>query len=247
MLRNWLSLLSAEQDKLKKEIKFMKSNSERRNFLKFGAGAAGILAAASPIGQSLAATCGLTPPQNEGPFYPGQEQFHPDNDITQIPGRAARALGQIIYVRGKVVDQKCLPVRGANVEIWQACSSGRYNNVKDPNPAPLDPGFKYWGEAFTDDQGEYVFKTIMPGSYPADTDWTRPPHIHFKIACLGYEELTTQLYFKGNVLNKDDLILRRIPAAERDRVVVDFQPAPAGFEAGSWVGSFDITLRSIRD
>lgn len=224
----------------------MNSNSERRQFLKLGAGAAGIFALSSPITKALAASCGLTPPQTSGPFYPGESLFHADSDLTSIPGHSARAQGQIIYVRGKVVDQYCKPVQGANVEIWQACASGKYNNQKDSNPAPLDPHFKYWAEAFTDANGEYYFKTIIPGAYPADTDWTRPPHIHFKVSCLGYKELVTQMYFKGNALNDHDLILQQIPARQRDSVVVDFQPSPMGFEPGSLTGSFDITLRSIR-
>ncbi len=224
----------------------MKSPSGRRRFLKLGAGSAGLFAFSNPITRALAASCGLTPPQTLGPFYPGQSQFRADTDLTSLPGHAARALGQVVYVKGKVVDQHCRPVQGANVEIWQACASGKYNNPKDPNTAPLDPHFKYWAEAFTDENGDYIFKTIIPGAYPADADWTRPPHIHFKISRLGYVELVTQMYFKGNALNERDLILRQIPASGWDRVVVDFQPSSPELEAGSLSGNFDITVRSVR-
>ena len=224
----------------------MSSNSERRQFLKFGAGAAGLFAFSSPMTKAFAASCGLTPPQTTGPFYPGESLFHTDSDLTTIPGHAARAQGQIIYVRGKVVDQHCRPVKGANVEVWQACASGKYNNQNDPNTAPLDPHFKYWAEAFTDDKGEYYFKTIIPGAYPAGPEWMRPPHIHFKVSCLGYKELVTQMYFKGDSLNDRDLVFQEIPLGERDSVVVDFQPSPVGFEPGSLIGNFDITLHSLR-
>ena len=222
------------------------SPSDRRKFLKLGAGAAGFLAAATPIAKAFAASCGATPPQTSGPFYPGESQFKQDGDLTQIPGHSQRALGQVVYIRGKVVDARCSPVVGANVEIWQACASGKYNNPKDPNPAPVDPDFKYWGEAFTDQNGEYLFKTIIPGAYPADTDWVRPPHIHFKVTRLGYRDLVTQMYFKGDALNDRDLILLNIPANERGSVIVDFQPSPVGFEPGTLTGNFDITLQSVR-
>jgi len=190
----------------------MKTDSNRRQFLKLGAGTAGALALSNPITKALASSCGLTPPQTSGPFYPGESLFRPENDLTFISGHTARALGQVIYVRGKVMDRRCQPVEGANVEIWQACASGKYNNPKDPNPAPLDPNFRYWGETYTDANGEYFFKTIIPGAYPAANDWTRPPHIHFKVTRLGYRELVTQLYFKGDPLNDQDLILQQIPA-----------------------------------
>lgn len=221
---------------------------DRRNFLKVGAGiSAGALAFGGFLPKALAATCGLTPPQTEGPFYPGEAEFTAENDLTVVPGAPRRALGKVVYVRGTVQDQLCRPLAGVNVEIWQACESGSYNNSKDPNPAPRDPYFKYWGETFTDENGAYSFKTIEPGAYPADNQgWVRPAHIHFKVSKLGYRELTTQMYFKGDPHNAKDYILLDLPPAERERVVVEFQPAGPGFEPGSRAGTFDITLRSVR-
>lgn len=218
------------------------ATSSRRKFLAFGAGTAGAFAFFSPMTKAIAASCGLTPPQTPGPFYPGENLFHQDNDLTQIAGNASRALGQVILIQGRILDAQCKPVEGATVEIWQACASGRYNNPTDTNTAPLDPAFKYWGETSTDAQGMYRFKSIKPGAYPADTDWTRPPHVHFKVSRLGYHELVTQMYFKGDALNDVDQILQAIPAAERSRVIVDFQPSGADF----LTGSFDITLQSVR-
>lgn len=220
--------------------------SNRRQFFKMGASTAGALVLASPIAKAFVASCGLTPPQTPGPFYPGETLFHPDSDLTSIAGHATRALGQVIYLRGSVLDQRCNPIEGATVEIWQACASGKYNNPNDTNTAPLDQNFKYWAEASTNEKGEYAFKTIIPGAYPADTDWTRPPHIHFKVTRLGYKELVTQLYFKGESLNDRDLILQRIPADERSRVIVEFLPSTPDLEPGSLVGDFDLTLQSVR-
>ena len=116
------------------------SESNRRKFLKLGAGTTGAWLLSGPVTQALTAACGQeTPAQTSGPFYPGESNFHPDADLTRIPGHATAAKGQVVLIRGKVLDSKCRPVAGANVEIWQACASGRYNNIKDPNPAPIDP------------------------------------------------------------------------------------------------------------
>ena len=227
--------------------------NSRRRFMKWGATAAGALVAANPIGRALAESrrsvqaCGLTPAQTAGPFYPGESQFHTDNDLTQVPGASQRALGQVIYIRGQVIDTACRPIAGANVEIWQACASGRYNNPKDPNPAPLDPHFKYWGETHTDEQGRYEFKTIIPGAYPADVGWDRPPHIHVKVARLGYRELISQMYFAGEALNESDLILREVPAGDRSRVIVEFRPVGPELEPGALIGEFDLCLRRVRE
>lgn len=217
--------------------------ANRRQFLMLGTGAALL---ANPMSKALGAACGLTPAQTSGPFYPGENHFHVENDLTQIPGHSRRAEGQIIFIQGRVLDEQCRPIPNATVEIWQACASGKYNNPRDPNPAPLDPNFKYWAETFTADSGGYSFKTILPGAYPADTNWTRPPHIHFKISALGYKELITQMYFKGNQFNDTDLILQDIAREEQDSVIVEFLPATADLELGALVGTFDITLKSVR-
>ena len=219
--------------------------TNRRKFLKIGMGTTGALLLATRTSKAFAAACGLTPPQTSGPFYPGEQLFQSDNDLTKIAGKNTSALGQVIYIRGKVLDAACSPVSGAAVEIWQACATGRYNNATDTNPAALDPAFKYWGETFTDAAGNYQFKTIEPGAYPADTNWVRPPHVHFKISRLGYKELVTQLYFKGNPLNDQDLILKDVPAGQRDSVIIEFQSS-SDVEQNALVGNFDITLQKVR-
>lgn len=213
---------------------------KRRQFLQKSIGAAGALVAARA---GAAEVCAKTVAQTEGPFYPGETNILPINDLTRVEGAKTAALGQIIYVKGVVRDLNCDPVPGVNVEIWQACASGRYNHDQDPNPAPLDPHFRYWGEAFTDAHGEYIFKTILPGAYPADTDWDRPPHIHFRVAKRGYVELITQMYFKGHPLNDLDKILERIPHRMREDVIVDFRLNAD--EVNTLVGQFNISIEKI--
>jgi protocatechuate 3,4-dioxygenase beta subunit len=218
--------------------------SNRRSFLKMGAGTAASALLIPTVSHALGEVCGPTPAQTPGPFYPGENKFSVENDLTVVNGK--KATGQVIYVTGIVQDAACKPVVGANVEIWQACESGKYNNPNDPNTAPLDPNFKYWAEVFTDSKGAYIFKSILPGAYPADTDWIRPPHIHFKISKLGYKDLVTQLYFGGEKLNETDLILQQVPAGERDSVIVDFKPSGKDMEPNSLTGVFNITMNSVR-
>ena len=91
--------------------------------------------------------------------------------------------------------------------------------VVRPPPAPLDPHFQGWAMVQIGKQGQFRFKTILPGAYPASRSWMRPPHIHFKISKLGYEELVTQMYFEGQKLNKLDLLLKRKSEAEQQSMI----------------------------
>lgn len=186
---------------------------------------------------------GVTPKQTEGPFYPEVAQLDTDADLIHLAGSPQVATGEIIIVEGVVMDQNCNIVSGALVEIWQACASGRYNHSSDPNTAPLDPHFQYWGEAVTDQNGFYRFRTIVPGEYPADVGWIRPSHIHFKISKLGYIELITQMYFKDDQLNSQDKILQQLSKANQEKVIVDFKQQPTQPYP---VGEFNIQIKKIK-
>lgn len=220
----------------------MQQNLKRRQFLQWGATGLGALALS--IKAAAAPKCTETPAQTSGPFYPGENKFSLENDLTVVPGATGKPLGEVVFVRGIVQDESCLPLAGAMVEIWQACASGRYNNAIDSNPAPLDPNFRYWGETVTAADGSYEFKTIVPGAYPADTDWDRPPHIHFKVSKRGYHELITQMYWKGHPLNNEDKILQNVPARLRNDVLVDFHTNPE--DVTTKVGHFPITMLKVR-
>lgn len=217
---------------------------DRRSMLKIGAGSMAALFGAKAVA-SGAEVCirALTPRQPEGPFYPVVDQVDTNADLVVMAGKNQMARGEIIIVQGQVTDQKCNPVQGVLVEIWQACHTGRYNHHADPNTAELDPNFQYWGKSVTDANGYYRFRTILPGAYPADETWVRPPHIHFKISKLGYIELITQMYFAGDALNSQDLILKRLSAEQQKRVVVELKsqdglPHPAG--------QFDIQIEKLK-
>jgi protocatechuate 3,4-dioxygenase beta subunit len=220
----------------------------RRELLSAGAGAAAGLVA-HRLGADIASPpcTEATVAQTSGPYYPPRDREDEDPDLTQVRGRPGRATGDVIFVRGRVLDEACQPIAGALVEIWQANTWGRYDHEKDAgNPRPLDPNFQSWAEMLTDSEGRFRFKTIKPGSYPADDQgWVRPPHIHFRISRRGFHELVTQMYFAGEPLNDADLILKELTRAERDRVTIAFQPAPEGLQAGAKLGEFDITLRQV--
>lgn len=160
-----------------------------------------------------------TPGETQGPFYPLHEQRDKDDDLTHFDGHTTSALGPHILVRGQVLDTAGNRIAGALLDIWQADVNGRYRHRSDRNPARLDPNFQGWAMMSSDHNGYFEFKTVMPGAYPADKDWIRPPHIHFKISKQGYRALTTQMYFPDEALNGADLLLRSKSIAERTAMI----------------------------
>ena len=212
----------------------------RRNLLKIGATTAASLMAFNTLAANQITA--LTPTQPKGPFYPIVDQVDTDSDLIYVENSKITAKGKIIIIEGFVTDQKNRPVSTALVEIWQACETGKYNHPSDTNTAELDTNFQYWGKAVTDKNGFYRFRTVLPGAYPADTDWIRPPHIHYKIAKLGYIELITQMYFAGNELNQKDLILKRLSPGEQNEVIVELKTLP---NIAHEVATFNIQIEKI--
>lgn len=205
----------------------------RRDLLRSSFAAGVGLAAPSLV---FSKQCSISPAQVEGPFYMNTwDRTQPvphQNDLTWVGDPSRKAEGEVIYLEGQVTDLECRPAKGAVVEIWQACRTGRYAHMMDPNPAWLDPNFRYFGEFVTDENGMYSFKTIKPGTYPVGPSWIRPAHVHFKItAGLKLRMLTTQMYFAGDPYLKTDRLVNSIPKSEQNQLIIEpTRSAGAGTE-----------------
>jgi len=184
-----------------------------------------------------AAASVLTPRQSLGPYYPDRLPDDQDNDLVRVRGETARAMGQIAHVRGRLVLPDGSPVRDARIEIWQCDARGRYIHSADARRGPSDAGFQGYGQVQTTADGGYGFRTIRPVAYPG-----RAPHIHFKITGPGIRPLVTQMYVRDAPENRRDSLLNRIrDRAQRDSLLVAFEPAPA-IEEGALAGQFDIVV-----
>ncbi|MEK7692519.1 MAG: hypothetical protein AAB425_16015 [Bdellovibrionota bacterium] len=231
----------------------------RRQFIQRAVIGGGSLALAGGATRALGAACGIvTPKQVMGPFYPTEDQLEEwtdqDWNLVRKGESVDAAKVQVLYVRGYVEGPDCKRLKGASVELWQACATGRYNHPGDAeNHSELDENFQYYAEQLTDDQGRFFFKTILPGGYQADTNWFRPPHLHFKCVKKGYLDLVTQMYFEGNEFNDNDLILKKVPLAQRAEVVRKLEEVPTEpdplllfedeYEKDSLVARFDLRLQ----
>jgi protocatechuate 3,4-dioxygenase beta subunit len=123
-----------------------------------------------------------TLPETEGPFFKPRSPERAD--LTAPPGR-----GRLTELSGYVLTRGCRPVSRALLELWHADDAGEYDNR----------GFRFRGHIFTDAQGRYRFRTIMPGLYPG-----RTRHYHLKVQAPTRPVLTTQLYFPNEPLNLRD-------------------------------------------
>jgi len=145
---------------------------------------------------------------------------------------AKRAIGQLINLRVRVVDEGGVPVQGALVEIWHCNAAGKYIHPNDSHDAPADPNFYGAARLKTGDSGLAELRTIKPGAYPVpDTGgWWRPPHIHFSVwGRVWLSRLVTQMFFPGEPLNEFDAILNAVrdPAA-RSRCIAGLAPTARG-------------------
>ena len=162
----------------------------------------------------------LTPRQTEGPFYPEksiEKQLYNDTNLVRKVSDHVAAQGQQIIVSGTVRDRRGAPIKGAIVEIWQACSDGRYNHSQDDSDRLLDNNFQFWGRSLTDKDGKYHFLTIIPGRYPGRYG----RHIHYRVDAPRHRRLTTQCYF--DPFGKDnarDGIYMDLTRQERELVTV---------------------------
>ena len=134
----------------------------------------------SPQQQQQNSFCKLTESDMLGPFYKEGAPFK------QRLGEGVKE-GERLIITGKVMDNRCQPIKGAILDIWQANSTGEYDNE----------GFSLRGKVKTNNDGTYLIDTIIPNEYAAG-DITRPGHVHLKVAAPNQPILTTQLYFEGD-------------------------------------------------
>jgi protocatechuate 3,4-dioxygenase beta subunit len=76
------------------------------------------------------------------------------------------------------------------IEAWQCDENEHYDNTSDD--------YLFRGITKTDDNGKYNFQTIVPVPYEASPNSWRPAHIHLRISSASYQDLITQIYFKGD-------------------------------------------------
>lgn len=168
------------------------------------------------------ATHGISPWQTLGPFFDGKLIRDGDDDLTRRTVDGPQARGEVILIRGRVLEEGGDPVPGCLIEIWQANATGRYDHPADPaTDRPLDPNFKGFGRALTGADGRYEFRTVKPGAVPAHGNQWQAPHILVSLFAAGLlRRLVTRLYFPDEPLNDADPILLGVDDAEARKTLI---------------------------
>ena len=160
---------------------------------------------ATQISASTNQTCTLTPslieeegtPQQiEGPYFvddiPNRSDIRSDPSDGSVQEEVPLSLVLHVY---DIDNGSCIPLSGAQVDIWHANSQGVYSGVQDAGTGEM---MYLRGYQLTDDNGTVRFTTVYPGWYEG-----RAIHIHVKVRTFeGSEktlEWTSQFYLNNSI------------------------------------------------
>ena len=148
---------------------------------------------------------------------------------------------------GRVTDSDGSPIAGANLDVWQADSEGRYSGFM---PGPPEGNLR--GQVRTDADGRYEVRTVIPGPYTIPLDgptgkmtaaagWSpwRPAHIHLIVSADGHEPLVTQLF-----IDSSDYLDSDVASAVKPELIV--HPTPKADEPGVLQFEYDFALAPAR-
>ncbi len=184
-----------------------------------------------------------TPSQTVGPFfaYCLTPQAYGNRGIADHVLSTPGTVGEHVRIEGQLLDGNGEPVPDALIEIWQANHHGRYAHPDDGREdVPLDPGFRGFGRAGTDERGRYRFETVKPGRVPGRGNALQAPHVNLVVFARGMlSHAFTRIYFADEAdANADDPTLALVDEARRDTLVAPRRETPGGP-----VYEFDIHLQ----
>ena len=151
--------------------------------------------------------------------------------------------GDRMTVHVRVMDLNKQAIPGAFVDVWQASPAGLYEN-QDDHQADMT----LRGRFTTDQQGEFVYRTVKPAGYPIPVDGPvgtlleyqqrhamRPAHLHFIAIAEGYRVLATQIFDSQDACINSDVVFGAVGSLVRH-----FEPHPT--QANAWQLHVDIML-----
>jgi hydroxyquinol 1,2-dioxygenase len=146
----------------------------------------------------MASTPGATPGSVLGPFHTAGSPWK-DNPADLSAGNA----GELVLMRGRVLDAGAKPLPQATLDFWQNADNGLYWQLD-----PAQPQDNLRCRLKVDAQGRFAIRTIRPRPYQIPTDgpvWLdlvgpagrsawRPAHVHLIVSAPGHRTLVTELF-----------------------------------------------------
>ncbi len=197
-------------------------------------------------------SCIVRPELTEGPYF--VDEMLNRSDVRSDPGTGKVSEGaelQLTMRVSQISGTDCLPLAGAQVDIWHCDALGVYSGAT--NQSVNSQGQKFLrGYQVTDANGAVTFTTTYPGWYRG-----RAVHIHFKIRADAQaavtDEFTSQLFFddalSSQVYAQPPYAARGLPGMTNaddnifqgggSQLLLDVKPAGSGYTA-----TFDIGLQT---
>lgn len=188
--------------------------------------------------------CKVTPAID--PTFIPLKAIKKSSNLLRKAGSPERARGRYIQFRGRVVGEDCVPVSNAVVQIWQADSAGKYDanyemsSEWDVADEDYDPNFAYTGTAQTNNAGEFMFLTILPGVIDG-----RAPHINMSVNQSDFEDVITKIFFEKHPRNGEDPDFKELSPVKQQLVSAHGQELDPGGKLEGRVYNVTITLRGI--
>ncbi|MGI0148454.1 MAG: dioxygenase, partial [Thermoplasmata archaeon] len=138
----------------------------------------------------------------QGPYYVANP---PLLERPYVLSMRSNEPGDACIFRARVLDVAGKPIRGAELDMWQAGNDGTYSSLVGDAPP-----YNLRGRMMTDEDGAIEVRTIVPAPYQIPNkgptghllnligrhSW-RPAHFHFFVGAPGFQRLTTQVYLAG--------------------------------------------------
>lgn len=182
-------------------------------------------------------SCSVTAHVRPEERLPSRDKIVPSGKLALPAGKSIFAPGQTVYLSGKVLDENCVPVSDAVIEIWQADAKGNYKAATLGERMSPFPTFVSTGRAVTDNLGRYKFVTVFPGLGKESA-----PHIHFKVTRTNFKPFETEMYFGEDARNISEERYAELSEEQRKTVSAKVWPRnPDAPEKGLYA-RWDITL-----
>ncbi len=104
----------------------------------------------------LVEQCDILTPQQETKAIP-PEHFGTTNNLRRKEGAFLVAKGRPVVIYGKLLDDGCIPVSDARIEVWQGD-----HIVKKGKVVASDPNFVGSATAISNNLGQFTFLTVLP-------------------------------------------------------------------------------------
>lgn len=186
----------------------------------------------------LVRKCQGPTPATASDDYPGANQIITGNNLARPMGKSEAASGQLLYISGIVMDENCVPVVGAQIDLWQTTPFGLYRFASQDELTSPEPVFAGNGRATTDNYGRYEFVTLFPG-----VSGKRAPKIQLRIAATDFAPIFTSFYFKGDTRNNDDSRFRALKPASQEALQAETHLVNPNAPQAGVKAEFNITLK----